>query len=114
MLSPMAPMRPQLPPRLLPILYFAVAHASSALASLAVALDPRGVSGFFYHARMLGIVHLVTLGWITASILGALYMVGPIALRVWIPAGWPDYTAFALVLVGVGGMVAHFWVREYG
>jgi len=37
-----------------------------------VALDPRGVSGFFYHSRMLAIVHLVRLGWITASILRAL------------------------------------------
>jgi hypothetical protein len=41
-----------------------------------VTRDPRGVSGFFYHARMVGIVHLVTLGWITASILGSLYIVG--------------------------------------
>jgi len=96
------------------VLYFAVAHVALALACLAVAIDPRGVSGFFYHARMLGIVHLVTLGWITASILGSLYIVGPIALRVWIPAGWPDYTAFALVLIGVVGMVAHFWLQEYG
>ena len=106
--------RTRLPPRLLPILYFAVAHVALALACLAVALDPRGVSGFFYHARMLGIVHLVTLGWITASILGSLYIVGPIALRMWIPATWLDYTAFALVFIGVVGMVAHFWLQEYG
>ena len=78
--------RTALPPRVLPILYFALAHVALALAFLAVAIDPRGVSGFFYHARMLGIVHLVTLGWITASILGALYIVGPIALRTSIPA----------------------------
>ena len=108
------PPRTQLPPRLLPVLYFGVAHVALALACLAVAIDPRGVSGFFYHARMLGIVHLVTLGWITASILGSLYIVGPIALRIWIPARWPDYTAFALVLIGVVGMVAHFWLQEYG
>jgi hypothetical protein len=108
------PPRTQLPPRLLPVLYFGVAHVALALACLAVAADPRGASGFFYHARMLGIVHLVTLGWITASILGSLYIVGPIALRVWIPAGWLDYTAFALVLIGVVGMVAHFWLQEYG
>jgi hypothetical protein len=104
----------RLPPRLLPVLYFGVAHVAFALAALAVALDPRGVSGFFYHSRILAIVHLVTLGWITASILGSLYVVGPIALRVWIPAAWPDYTAFALVLIGITGMVAHFWLQEYG
>jgi hypothetical protein len=106
--------RTPLPPRLLPVLYFGVAHVALAFAFAAVALDPRGVSGFFYHARMLGIVHLVTLGWITASILGSLYVVGPIALRVWIPAMWLDYTAFALVLIGIVGMVAHFWLQAYG
>jgi hypothetical protein len=106
--------RTPLPPRVLPVLYFGVAHVALALAFAAVALDPRGVSGFFYHARMVGIVHLITLGWITASILGSLYIVGPIALRVWIPATTQDYAAFALVLIGVIGMVAHFWLEEYG
>ena len=106
--------RTQLPPRLLPVLYFGAAHVALAFAFGAVALDPRGVSGFFYHARMLAIVHLVTLGWITSSILGALYLVGPIALRVWLPARWPDYTAYALVLIGIAGMVTHFWIQEYG
>ncbi len=106
--------RSQLPPRLLPVLYFGAAHAALALAFAAIALDPRGVSGFFYHARMLAIVHLVTLGWITASILGSLYIVGPIALRVRFPATWIDYTAFGLVLIGIVGMVSHFWLDEYG
>lgn len=106
--------RTALPPRLLPVLYFGVAHLALALAFAGVALDPRGVSGFFYHARMLGIVHLVTLGWITSSILGSLYIAGPIALRVSFPAARADYTAFALVLIGVVGMVAHFWLAEFG
>jgi hypothetical protein len=105
-----APPRTRLPPRLLPVLYLGVAHVAFAVAFAAVALDPRGVSGFFYHARMLAIVHLVTLGWITASILGSLYIVGPIALRMWLPARWPDYAAFALVVTGIAGMVAHFWL----
>jgi hypothetical protein len=96
------------------VLYFATAHVALALAFAAVALDPRGVSGFFYHSRMIGIVHLVTLGWITASILGSLYIVGPIALRVRFAATWIDYTAFSLVVIGIVGMVAHFWLNEYG
>ena len=91
--------RSQLPPRLLPIFYFGVAHVALALACLAVAVDPRGVSGFFYHSRMLAIVHLVTLGWISTSILGSLYIVGPIALRMSIPAtglGSPRLTTSAI------------------
>ncbi len=106
--------RSLLPPRVLPVLYFSAAHLSLAVAFAAVAVDPRGVAGFFYHARMLGIVHLVTLGWITASILGSLYLVGPIALRVTIPAGTLDYAAFVLVSAGIVGMVAHFWLQDYG
>jgi hypothetical protein len=106
--------RAQLPPRLLPVLYLGTAHLALLLACLAVAIDPRGVAGFFYHARMLAIVHLVTLGWITASILGFLYIVGPIALRSAVPATWFDYGAFAFVLVGIIGMVGHFAIQEYG
>jgi hypothetical protein len=94
-------------------LYFTVAHIAFASAAAAVAVDPRGISGFFYHARMLAVVHLVTLGWITASIMGSLYLVGPIALRVRFPATWVDYAAFCLVTTGVAGMVVHFWLEDY-
>ena len=103
-----------MPPRVLPWLYFGCAWVSLALAFAAVAWDPRGAAGFFYHARLAGIVHLVTLGWITMSILGALYVVGPIALRMPMPAGRADAWAFAFVLIGIVGMVAHFWIGEFG
>ncbi len=63
---------------------------------------------------MLAIIHLVTLGWITASILGSLYLVAPIALRSWLPAGRLDYMAFALIAIGIIGMVSHFWIQTYG
>jgi hypothetical protein len=104
----------RLPSRFLPVAYFALAHASLSLAFALVAIDPRGAAGFFYHPRMLAIVHLVTLGWITSSILGSLYLVGPIALRTTFPARWPDYLAAALAAVGVIGVAGHFWIAEYG
>ena len=104
---------PPLPPRLLPILYVGAAHVALAFAFGAVAIDPRGVAGFFYHPRMLAVVHLITLGWITTSILGSLYLVGPIALRTWIPAARLDYAAFALVAAGVAGMVVDFCLQQY-
>jgi hypothetical protein len=97
----------------LPVLYYVTAHAALAVACAAVALDPRGVAGFFYHARMLGIVHLVTLGWITSSILGSMYVVGPVAMRIRFSAAWVDYAAYAAVAGGIVGMVGHFWIEEY-
>jgi hypothetical protein len=111
---PPAAARAGLPPRGLPVLYFALAHVALAVALAAIVIDPIGFSGFFYHARMLAVVHLITLGWISASILGSLYLVGPLALRTPIRVEWPDYVAFALVAIGLTGMVTHFWIGAYG
>lgn len=99
-------------PRRLPLLYFGFGQLCLAAAFAAVALDPRGLAGFHYHPRMVAVVHLVTLGWVTASILGALYLVGPMALRLPLPARRGDAVVFGAYAVGVVGMVAHFWLAE--
>ena len=101
------------PPTRLPLLYFAFAYLSLLTALAAIAVDPRGVSGFFYHPRMLAVVHLVTLGWITGSILGAIRIVGPLALRLPIPVTRGDYWAYACVVIGTSGMVSHFWLEMF-
>lgn len=113
-LSPeeLAAKRARLPSRLLPPLYWAFAHLSLALAFTVMLVDPRGVVGFYYHPVMVAVVHLVTLGWITGSILGALYLVGPMALRAPLPAGRADLWGYGLYVVGVAGMVSHFWIGE--
>lgn len=103
----------RLPPRWLPLLYFGFAHLCLAAAFAAVALDPRGVAGFWYHPKMVAVVHLVTLGWISASILGAVYMIGPMALRMPMPSHAADRWAFGLFVAGVIGMAIHFWIAEH-
>ena len=102
------------PARVVPLLYFGTAYVSLALACVLAAIWPRAVAGFFYHSWMVAIVHLITLGWITCSILGALYIVGPVALRMPMPARRGDYVAYGLVVTGIIGMVAHFWIEEFG
>lgn len=102
------------PARAIPLLYLGTAHISLGLACVLAGVWPRAVAGFFYHSWMVAVVHLVTLGWITCSILGAIYIVGPVALRMTISAHRLDYAAYAFVLVGLTGMVAHFWIQEYG
>jgi hypothetical protein len=101
------------PARLLPLLYLGTAHLSLALACLLAALWPRAVAGFFYHSWMVALVHLVTLGWITFSILGAFYIVGPLALRMEMPSRRLDVAAYAFNVIGLIGMVAHFWIESY-
>lgn len=102
-----------LPPTRLPLWYFAFSHLSLLAALGVIAFDPRGVSGFFYHPRLLGVVHLLTLGWITGSILGAIRVVGPLALRLAIPVTRGDYWAYACVVIGASGMVSHFWLETF-
>jgi hypothetical protein len=104
----------KVPPRLLPLLYLGAAHLSLALAFLFAAIWPHAVAGFFYHPWLVGLVHLVTLGWISFSIVGAMYIVGPLALRMDLPARRADYVAYGAAVVGLVGMVGHFWIQEYG
>ncbi len=109
----MPEIRHPLPPRLLPVLYFAFAYGSLILALAVVAMNPRAVTGFFYHARMVAVVHLITLGWISCSILGAIYIVGPLALRMPLAARRLDYIAYACTTIGIAGMASHFYIEEF-
>jgi len=100
----------RLPPRTLPVVYIAFAHLSLLAAFLLLATRPEAVIGFFYHPRLLAVVHLVTLGWITATTLGATYIVGPLALRQPARANWLDTTACVFFIIGALGVEAHFWL----
>jgi hypothetical protein len=101
-----------LPPRALPLAYFGVARVAFLGALLALAWEPTIAAGFFYHPRLIAAVHLVTIGWLTFSIYGSLYIVGPLALRIALPAGIADYVACGAAAVGLMGAVSRFWRNE--
>jgi hypothetical protein len=105
--------RALLPASGIPILYFGFAHICLATALAVLVVRPDLPGGFFHHPRMIAVVHLVTLGWISGSILGAFYVVAPLALRLPLRPGWRDRAAFGSFAAGVMGMVAHFWIGEY-
>src|SRR5262249_35017172 len=102
------------PARTLPLLYLGTAHLSLALAFLFAGAWPHAVAGFFYHSWLVALVHLITLGWITFSILGVVYIVGPLALRMDMPERRLDRVAYGLAVIGLIGMVGHVWIQEYG
>jgi hypothetical protein len=105
--------RALLPASGIPLLYFGFAHICLALAFAALVVRPDLPAGFFHHPRMIAVIHLVTLGWISGSILGAFYIVGPLALRLPLRPSWRDRIAFGSFAIGVAGMVSHFWTGEY-
>lgn len=97
----------------LPLAYFLLAHASLACALLLLVINPDLPAGFFLHPRMVAVVHLVTLAWISGSILGAFYVVAPLALGMPLPVGRGDWVGFGSFAIGVSGMISHFWMGEY-
>ncbi|MGE0452740.1 MAG: hypothetical protein AB7O37_03895 [Vicinamibacteria bacterium] len=106
----MPPPEAFLPGRGLPLAYFGFAHLSLALALGTLALRPDSAAGFFYQPRTFALVHLVTLGFVSSAILGALYVVAPLAFRLSLPVGRRDWWAFWLFATGTLGMASHFWI----
>ncbi len=102
------------PPSRLPWVYFTTAHLFLAAAAGFLIVEPSSFVGFFYHPRMMVVVHLVTLGWITQAILGAIYWVAPMALGFRLPENKLDWVACIFVASGIHGMVSHFWLDSYG
>ena len=100
-----------LPARWPPLLYFTFAHLCLAGAFAVAAVRPSEIAGFYYHPRLIALVHLVTLGWVSSSILGALYLVGPLTFRLVLPGSWRDVLAFAVWAIAVSGVAAHFWLE---
>ena len=97
----------------LTLAYYLVAHAGFGGALLALVFDPSIPDGSFYQPRVIALVHLLTITWLTGSILGSLYIVGPLALRVPMPVRTADWVAFGAFVCGASGMVAHFWINTY-
>ncbi len=98
---------------LLPLSYLATAAAAFVLAALAIPWLAPELAGHYYQPRVLALTHTVTLGWITLTIMGASYQIGPIVLGCPI---WSERLArwqLALTAGGIGGMVSHFFIGQW-
>ena len=97
----------------LPLAYLAVAAAAFVLAALALPTFGAELTGHYYHPRLLALVHVVTLGWITLAILGASYQLIPVAIE---RPLWSERLArwqLAALVAGIVGMVGHFWTGRW-
>ncbi len=101
------------PSSAVPLAYYALAHLGLAAALAVFVVDPALPGTSFYHPRMVALVHLLTIPWLTGSILGSFYIVGPLVLRAAMPVGKGDWIAFSSFAAGAVGMVGHFWIGTY-
>ncbi len=102
--------RPQRSPEIsVPLRYLATGMAAWLLAAVGVAfLAPQLVAGFD-DPKVFALTHLVVLGWITMTLMGALYQLFPVALQASPAAprlaGW-NYFVYT---TGVAGFVPSFY-----
>jgi hypothetical protein len=97
----------------LPLRFLAAAALAYVLAAFGVVALAPELAGHYYHARLLALTHLVTLGWITVSIMGASYQLIPIVLG---QPVWSERLArwqFWILAASVPGIVAHFYMATW-
>ncbi len=94
------------PPFLLPGEHFAAAVAFLVLGTTgATVIAPDLAAGTFPSPRVIAVTHLFTLGWITTSIMGALYQFLPVALGEPIRSVRAAHAGFWLYVPGVASFV---------
>lgn len=101
------------PSTMLPLAYLATAAAFFVAAMASLPWLANELAGHYYQPRVLALTHLVTLGWITMSILGASYQLIPIVLGRTLWSLRLARVQWGVLLVGVVGMVAHFWLGTW-
>jgi cbb3-type cytochrome oxidase subunit 1 len=101
------------PSVLLPLRYLVAAAGAFLLAAVSLPWLERELAGHYYQPRILALTHTATLGWITLTIMGASYQIIPIVLERPIWSERLGRWQFALLAVGIVGMVGHFFIGEW-
>lgn len=110
----MADRHPLAPSTGLAAVYFAGAHVALTVALVGLIVDPGLPFGLDARPRLTALVHLLTLGWISGSILGALHLVLPLAFAVRLEATALDRAACAVFWAGTALLTSGFWARRFG
>ncbi len=104
-----------IPPALarLPIHFFTIGILSLACVGLAAVLVMPEAVRFFYQPKVLALVHTLTLGVITAVMMGVMYRYVPALVHRPISFSRLAHPQLLLFVVGVVGMIAHFAIGSW-
>lgn len=79
-----------------------------------IALHPDMLTGHYFSPHLLGLTHLLVLGWISMVIFGALYQLVPVVLEVRLYRESLAYAAFLLLALGAVVLATAFWHFDLG
>ena len=92
----------------IPVTFFAVGVVFFALGVSVLPFAVSRIDQYFYQAIPLAVVHVFTLGWITAVIMGVMYRYVPALTRTALPSPRLAWIQLALYVIGASGMITHF------
>lgn len=96
----------------LPLRYFLLGIACFTLSLAGLAVWGPEVLATAWSPHLLGLTHLLTLGWMLAMIMGATYQFVPVVLHTGIACEGLAKGAFWLYAAGMSAMVSGFWRHE--
>ncbi len=97
----------------LPLRYLIAGQIGLPLALLLAVVRAEELLDFYYQAHLLAITHLITLGWITTTIMGASFLVAPLIFSTPLYSERLGRWQFPLLVFGIAVMVVHFWTGQY-
>jgi cbb3-type cytochrome oxidase subunit 1 len=96
-----------------PLRYFVAAQGAWILVLSWLPFRVDDLLDFYYQGHLLALTHLVTLGWITMTIMGASFQLVPVALETTLFSERLARWQFWIMLMGLTGMVSHFWIGRH-
>ncbi len=96
-----------------PLRYFVAAQGAFVTALLWASFRQNDLLDFYYQGHDLALTHLLTLGWITMTIMGASFQLVPVALETTLYSERMARWQFWIMALGVAAMVGHFWIGRH-
>jgi len=89
--------------------YFVAAIIDFVILNLLLILNYKDIAGFYFQPKILAITHMLTLGWISMTIFGAMFQLVPVVLEVKLFSEKLAEIQFWIFTIGVIGLVTGFW-----
>jgi len=96
-----------------PLRYFVAAQGAFVATLLWAPFGVSDLLDYYYQGHALALTHLLTLGWITMTIMGASFQLVPVALESTLYSERLARWQFWIMLLGVAAMVGHFWIGRH-
>lgn len=94
--------------------YFVAAIIDFVILNFLLMINYKDIAGFYFQPKTLAITHMLTLGWISMTIFGAMFQLVPVVLEVKLFSEKLAEAQFWIFTIGVIGLVTGFWNFDTG